>query len=77
MTIRGDEPLSAGSGPGPDGGRGPAHEAGAADAVVGPSASGSAGAAISSGGAPDNTTARVMGARTLVSSVPGMKPMKV
>ena len=51
MTIRGDEPLSTGSGPGPVGGRGSAHEAGAADAVVGPSASGSAGAAVSSGGA--------------------------
>ena len=50
MTIRSDEPLSAGSGPGPDGGRGPAHEAGAADAVAGPSASGSGGAAVSSSG---------------------------
>ena len=57
MTIRSDEPLSAGSGPGPDGGRGPAHEAGAADAVAGPSASGSAGAAVSSGGEPDSRAA--------------------
>ena len=57
MTIRSDEPLSAGSSPGPDGGRGPAHEAGAADAVAGPSASGSAGAAVSSGGAPDSRAA--------------------
>ena len=57
MTIRSDEPLSAGSGPGPDGGRGPAHEACAADAVVGPFASGSAGAAVSSGGAPDSRAA--------------------
>ena len=57
MTIRSDEPLSAGSGPGPDGGRGRAHEAGAADAVVGPSASGSGGAAVSSGGAPDSRAA--------------------
>ena len=57
MTIRSDEPLSAGSGPGPDGGRGPAHEAGAADAVVGPSASGGGGAADSSGGAPDSRAA--------------------
>ena len=51
MSIRGDEPLSAGGGPGPDGGRGRADEAGAADAVAGPSVSGSAGAAVSSGGA--------------------------
>ena len=51
MSIRSDEPLSAGSGPGPVGGRGRADEAGAADAVVGPSVSGSAGAAVSSGGA--------------------------
>ena len=51
MSIRGDEPLPAGSGPGPVGGRGRADEAGAADAVVGPSVSGSAGAAVSSGGA--------------------------
>ena len=57
MTIRSDEPLSAGSGPGPDGGRGPAHEAGAADAVAGPSASGSGGAAVPSGGAPDSRAA--------------------
>ena len=57
MTIRTDEPLSAGSGPGPDGGRGRVDEAGAADAVVGPSASGSAGAAVSSGGAPDSRAA--------------------
>ena len=49
MTIRGDEPLSAGSGPGPDGGRGRADEAGAADAVAGPSASGSGGATVSAG----------------------------
>ena len=51
MTIRSDEPLSAGSSPGPDSGRGRADEAGAADAVAGPSVSGSAGAAVSSGGA--------------------------
>ena len=51
MTIRSDEPLSAGSGPGPVGGRGRADEAGAADALAGPSVSGSAGAAVSSGGA--------------------------
>ena len=57
MTIRSDEPLSADSGPGPDGGRGPAHEAGAADAVAGPSTSGSAGAAVSSGGEPDSRAA--------------------
>ena len=57
MTIRSDEPLSAGSGPGPDGGRGPAHEAGAADAVARPFASGSGGAAIPSGGAPDSRAA--------------------
>ena len=57
MTIRSDEPLSAGSGPGPDGGRGPAHEAGAADAVARPSASGSGGAAVPSGGAPDSRAA--------------------
>ena len=56
MTIRSDEPLSAGSGPGPDGGRGPAHEAGAADAVVGPSASGG-GAAVPSADAPDSRAA--------------------
>ena len=56
MTIRSDEPLSAGSSPGPDGGRGPAHEAGAADAVVGPSAS-DGGAAVPSGGAPDSRAA--------------------
>ena len=49
MTIRGDEPLSAGSGPDPEATRGPAHEAGAADAVVGPSASGSGGATVSAG----------------------------
>ena len=57
MTIRSDEPLSAGSGPGPVGGRGRADEAGAADAVAGPSASGGAGAAVSSGGAPDSRAA--------------------
>ena len=57
MTIRSDEPLSAGSGPGPDGGRGPAHEAGAADAVARPFASGSGGAALPSGGAPDSRAA--------------------
>ena len=57
MTIRSDEPLSAGSGPGPVGGRGPAHEVGAADAVAGPSASGSGDAAVSSGGAPDSRAA--------------------
>ena len=51
MSIRSDEPLSAGSGPGPVGGRGRADEAGAADALAGPSVSGSAGAAVSSGGA--------------------------
>ena len=51
MTIRGDEPLSAGSGPDPESARRLADEAGAADVVVGPSASGSAGAAVSSGGA--------------------------
>ena len=57
MTIRSDEPLSAGSGPGPVGGHGRADEAGAADAVAGPSASGGAGAAISSGRAPDSRAA--------------------
>ena len=57
MTIRSDEPLSAGSGPGPVGGRGPAHEAGAADAVARPFASGSGGAAVPSGGAPDSRAA--------------------
>ena len=57
MTIRSDEPLSAGSGPGPVGGRGRADEAGAADAVAGPSASGGAGAAVSSGGEPDSRAA--------------------
>ena len=57
MTIRTDEPLSPGSSPGPDGGRGRADEAGAADAVAGPSASGSGGAAVSSGGAPDSRAA--------------------
>ena len=57
MTIRSDEPLSAGSSPGPDGGRGPAHEAGAADAVARPFASGSGGAAVPSGGAPDSRAA--------------------
>ena len=51
MTIRGDEPLSAGSGPDPESARRLADEAGAADVVVGPSASGSAGATVSSGGA--------------------------
>ena len=45
MTIRSDEPLSAGSSPGPVGGHGRADEAGAADAVAGPSASVGAGAA--------------------------------
>ena len=40
-----------------DGGHGRVDEAGAADAVVGPSASGSAGAAVSSGGAPDSRAA--------------------
>ena len=49
MTIRSDEPLSVGSGPDPEAPRGPAHEAGAADAVAGPSASGSGGAAVSVG----------------------------
>ena len=57
MTIRSDEPLSAGSGPGPDGGRGQADEAGVADAVADPSASGGGGAAVSSGGAPDSRAA--------------------
>ena len=57
MTIRSDEPLSAGSSPGPDSGRGRADEAGAADTVVSPSASGGAGAAVSSGGAPDSRAA--------------------
>ena len=57
MTIRSDEPLSAGSSPGPDSGRGRADEAGAADAVAGPSASVGAGAAVSSGGAPDSRAA--------------------
>ena len=56
MTIRSDEPLSAGSSPGPDGERGPAHEAGAADAVAGPSASGG-GAAVPSADAPDSRAA--------------------
>ena len=56
MTIRSDEPLSAGSSPGPDSGRGPAHEAGAADAVAGPSASGG-GAAVPSADAPDSRAA--------------------
>ena len=53
MTIRGDKPLSAGSGPDPESARRLADEEGAADAVAGPSASGSAGAAVSSGGALD------------------------
>ena len=57
MTIRSDEPLSAGSSPGPVGGHGRADEAGAADAVAGPSASVGAGAAVSSGGAPDSRAA--------------------
>ena len=56
MTIRSDEPLSAGSGPGPVGGRGRADEAGAADAVAGPSASGG-GAAVPSADAPDSRAA--------------------
>ena len=47
MTIRGDEPLSAGSGP--EAARGLVDEAGAADAVAGPSASGSGGATVSAG----------------------------
>ena len=51
MTIRSDEPLSAGSDPDPESARRLADEAGAADAVGSPSASGSAGAAVSSGGA--------------------------
>ena len=34
-------------------------------------------ASTTCGGAPASTTARVTGASTLVSSVPGMKPMKV
>ena len=49
MTIRGDEPLSAGSGPGPEAARGLVDEAGAADAVADPSASGSGGATVSAG----------------------------
>ena len=57
MTIRSDEPLSAGSSPGPVGGHGRADEAGAADAVAGPSASGSGDAAVSSGGEPDSRAA--------------------
>ena len=79
MTTRSDEPLSAGSGPGPDGGRGPAHEAGAADAVAGPSASGSAGAAISSGRAPDSRAAdgpRANGPGRGVSSPSGGAPSR-
>ena len=48
MTIRSDDPLSAGSGPGPDGGRGLVDEAGAG-AVASPSASGGGGAGVSSG----------------------------
>ena len=55
MTIRGDEPLSAGSGP--EAARGLVDEAGAADAVAGPSASVGAGTAVSSGGAPDSRAA--------------------
>ena len=51
MSIRGDEPLPAGSGPDPESARRLADEAGAADALAGPSVSGSAGAAVSSGGA--------------------------
>ena len=47
MTIRGDEPLSAGSGP--EAARGLVDEAGAADVVAGPSASGSGGATVSAG----------------------------
>ena len=57
MTIRSDEPLPAGSGPDPESARRLADEAGAADAVAGPSVSGSAGAAVSSGGAPDSRAA--------------------
>ena len=49
MTIRGDEPLSAGSGPDPEAARGLVDEAGAADAVADPSASGSGGATVSAG----------------------------
>ena len=49
MTIRGDEPLSAGSGPDPEAARGLVDEAGAADAVAGPSVSGSGGATVSAG----------------------------
>ena len=49
MTIRGDEPLSAGSGPDPEAARGLVDEAGAADVVAGPSASGSGGATVSAG----------------------------
>ena len=56
MTIRSDEPLSAGSSPGPVGGHGRADEAGAADAVAGPSASGG-GAAVPSADAPDSRAA--------------------
>ena len=57
MTTRSDEPLSAGSSPGPDSGRGRADEAGAADAVARPSASGSGGAAVPSADAPDSRAA--------------------
>ena len=57
MTIRSDEPLSAGSSPGPVGGHGRADEAGAADAVAGPFASGNGGAAVPSADAPDSRAA--------------------
>ena len=57
MTIRSDEPLSAGSGPGPVGGHRRTDEAGAADAVARPFASGSGGAALPSSGAPDSRAA--------------------
>ena len=49
MSIRGDEPLFAGSSPDPESARRLAGEVGAADAVAGPSASGSGGATVSAG----------------------------
>ena len=79
MTIRSDEPLSAGSGPGPVGGHRRTDEAGAADAVARPSASGSAGAAVSSGGAPDSRAAdgpRANGPGRGVSSPSGGAPSR-
>ena len=53
MTIRGDEPLSADSGPNPESARGRADEAGATDAVAGASASSGGGTGALSGGASD------------------------